>query len=207
MSFLVRRSPFNRLRNEPNHFSCPFHFRISSVPSLFVFAILPLGPRRGGIPTYFVSSWNQQDAGIPSTKRKRGTAGIRTADLLDARLVWRPLHHDAPPFVLSQNFKKLKNFHTWNLWMRHLSWGRKNIWRISQISHVMKYNKFIFSAFVWSNCQWRILNHFALGFKFSNAKPNAVKSNFPLWNLTFLKAGEFNLITNFFFNFATPSRS
>ena len=68
MSFQTWRLPFNQLAKS-NRILSRIHstFEFSSLLSLLlVFAILPLGPRRRGIPTYFASSWNQQDAGIPT---------------------------------------------------------------------------------------------------------------------------------------------
>ena len=58
------------------------------------------------------SQWD--NVGIPSAKRKRGTTGIWTADLLGARQLWRPLDHDAHPSlrILLTNYNTFTNFFT-----------------------------------------------------------------------------------------------
>ena len=103
MSFLNRRLPFNRLRNEPNHSSYPFQKRLPVFLLRFV-------DRRSGVFTVhivlpiFVSRINNSfrwadGCALRSNKRKRKT-GIRSLDpwRREAYFTWRirPPDHVAP---------------------------------------------------------------------------------------------------------------
>ena len=79
---------FRIASSEPSSFVVCFVPRSNSLRSSSIFAVSPSGPRRRGIPSYFSSSsWDQRDAGIPSTKKRSGTAGIRTADPWSSKLL------------------------------------------------------------------------------------------------------------------------